>query len=285
MSTETENELARIEKLEQKVEQLNKLILSSGSLLSGTIDGLAEFGALIPLGEIIVTIGAFYGAGLGELYGVHVLMGLVFAQVAALYLTSHYRDTAMHEVGETAIFTSIIIGAINTGIAVYLALSAESGSTLPAWLRFIPAFSSGGAVLLMYVAKYFTHERVSTRKQLKQQASNELKEMERVATAERNRANTLAKMQQTRLNMEASALERMAKNPQILEVQERAMWMTVVHEIMATYGINQRTKLGKQLIALADESLSEQDLKDAIDELDFLADQPQPEPNQNGRGG
>ena len=272
----------RIENMEQQIDKTNALIKSTGGLFSEMIESVAEFGALIPLGEIIVTIGTFYGAGLGEVYGIHVLMGLVFAQVAALYLTSHYRDIAMHELGEAAIFTSILIGAMNTGIAVYLALSAEANTTLPNWLRFVPAFSSGLAVLLMYVAKYFTHERVSTRKRLKQQATNEIKEMERKATAERNRANTLDKMQQTRLEMEAAALERMATNPTILEVQERAMWMTTVHEIMATYGINQRSKLGKQLINLANESLSEQDLKDAIDELDFLANSPQPQPNQNG---
>lgn len=276
----------RIKEMEDKVNKTNSLVRTIGNLFSDVIDSLAELGSMIPLAEIMVTIMAFYGAGLGEVYGLEVLVGLVFAQIAALYLTAHYRDTAMTKLGDAAIFTSIFIGAANTGIAVYLALaSAEEGGTVARWVWYIPALSAGLSVLLMYVAKMFTHERASSRVHKRHESDAEMKELKREADASRKRAETLAEMQQVRLDMDADALNRLAQNPMIKQIQDQAMWMTLVADIMKQYNIRQNSKLGKELIALAQqgangaegEALPEPDVSDLVD--DFLAQ------NQNRTNG
>ena len=247
----------RIKEMENTVHKTNSLVRTIGNLFSDVIDSLAELGSMIPLAEIIVTIAAFYGAGLGEVYGIEVLIGLVFAQIAALYLTAHYKDTAMTKLGDAAIFASIFIGAANTGIAVYLALSAaEEGGEVASWVWYVPAFSAGFSVLLMYIAKMFTHERAHSRTLKRHESEAKMKELKREADAARKRSATLDEMQQLRLEMDSKSLKRLAENPTILQIQDQAMWMTLVADIMKQYGIRQNSKLGKQLIELAEQGAS-----------------------------
>ena len=285
----------RIKEMEDKVNKTNSLVRTIGNLFSDFIDSIAELGSMIPLGEIVVTIAAFYGAGLGEVYGLEVLMGLVFAQVAALYLTAHYKDTAMTKLGDGAIFTSIFLGAANTGIAVYLALNtAHTGGEVANWVWNVPAFSAGASVLLMYIAKMFTHERAHSRTLKRHESEAQMKELKREADAERKKAQTLADMKQMRLDMDADSLNRLAQNPMILQIQDQAMWMTLVADIMKQYGIRQNSKLGKQLIALAEQgansaesdALPEPDINELVE--DFLAqnqNQTNGQPTTNGVNG
>lgn len=259
----------RIKDMEKQVNKTNSLVRTIGVLFSDIIDSVAELGSMIPLAEIVVTIAVFYSAGLGEVYGIEVLIGLVFAQVAALYLTAHYRDTAMSRVGEAAIFTSIFVGAINTGIAVYLALAKAKGAPLSDWAWYVPALSSGFSVLLMYLSKMFTHERSSLRTRLRQESDLAMKEMKRHAKAESDREATLARMQQLRLDMDADSLERISKKDKIKKVQDRIMEDTLIGDIMKQYHIHPNSRLAKELAELispADTETTGEEAQPASDE-------------------
>ncbi len=243
----------RLQEMENTVNQTNSLVASIGKLLGDVIDSFAELGSMIPFIEIMVTFVAFYGAGLSDVYGYEVMVGFVIAQIAALYLTAHYKDMAMHWLGDTVIFLSVFGGAINTGIAIYLALAVANDIDIPQPIIFVPAFSSAFGVLFIYLAKLFTHARQSTRVQKRHEAKEALKSFQRKAASERQRTATLDKMQNTRLKMEADALQELATDPRIQTIQKKAMWLTVVGEIMKQYDINPRSRLGKELLQLANE--------------------------------
>lgn len=236
---------------QEQIQNANGVVRALGNLTSDVIDSLAEFGAFIPLAEIVVTIAVYSAAGLGEFYGLEVLAGLVFAQVAALYLAAHYRDTAMHPIGQGAIFLSVMVGAVNTATAVFMAMIHGEGA---AWVSYVPAFSSGIAVLLMYTAKLFTAARVHSRKRLSAVAANELAELNRQGAAQRQEAGLLDDMQNTRLQMQADALKDLAADGRIRSIQRRAMYQTVVKGILDNYSIHPNSALGKELLHLAREA-------------------------------
>lgn len=249
-------ENSRFENWNQQLSQFNGFARQVGHAANTAIDSIAEFGAFIPLLEILVTIAAFYAAGLGELFGVEVLVGLVFAQIGALYLTAHYKGVAMSVTGQVAIYLSIFVGAANTGLAVYLALNAERGGEMMALAWQFPAFSAGLAVLFMYVAKMFTHEQVAGRRRLQVESENEIAEISRARQAERAMNAARDQMLQTRLNMERKGLLELSKDERMQSIQKRAMYLTVVNDIMNQYDVKPASKLGKQLLGLADEAVN-----------------------------
>ncbi len=276
---------------QKQIQEANGVVRALGNLTSDIIDSVAEFGAFIPLAEIIVTVAVYSAAGLGEFYGIEVLAGLVFAQVAALYLAAHYRDTAMHPIGQGAIFLSVIVGAVNTATAVYMAMIHGQGA---AWVGYVPAFSAGIAVLLMYTAKLFTSVRVHSRKRLTAVATNELAELNRKGDADRRQAALLDDMQNTRLQMQSDALNDLANDSRIRAIQRRAMYQTVVKGILDNYAIHPNSVLGKELLHLAreaahgaadDTAVSEPELDPTVWRDDFLPEhQPRtPSPSSNGR--
>lgn len=285
----------RFENWSQNLSQVSAVAKQVGAVANTLIDSIAEFGAFIPLLEIIVTIAAFYAAGLGAMFGVEVLVGLVFAQLAALYLTAHYRGVAMSGLGLASIFLSIIVGAANTGLAVFLALNAHSETGIPQLAWQFPAFSAALAVLFMYGAKMFTHEQVANRRRLAVEATNELAEIKRRHDAQTNMNTTRDNMLQTRADMEETAMNELANDPRMQAIQKRAMWITVVKDIMNQYDVRENSKLGKQLLGLADEAVSNdgQERPFSLGDLDrifpeaekdFLSQNGRRQPQTNGNG-
>lgn len=253
---ENSNTSGRFNNWSNQLSQVSDIAKQVGGVANTLIDSVAEFGAFIPLLEILVTIAAFYAAGLGEFFGIEVLVGLVFAQIGALYLTAHYRGIAMSGIGQAAIYLSVIVGAANTGLAVYLALNAHSAAGLNPLAWQFPAFSAGLAVLFMYAAKIFTHEQVANRRRLQVESENEIAEITRARAAERATNTARSRMQQTRLNMESTALDDLANDARMQAIQKRAMYLTVVQDILTQYQIHPSTKLGKSLLGLADEAVN-----------------------------
>lgn len=271
---------------QNQIQNANGVVRAIGNLTSDVIDAFAEFGAFIPLAEIIVTVAVYSANGLGELYGIEVLAGLVFAQVAALYLTAHYRDTAMHWAGQAAIFASVLVGAVNTATAVYLAMV----DTPAVWVGLVPALSSGLAITFMYTAKLFTSERFHSRKRLAAEAANVLAELTRKGSADRRQAALLDDMQNTRLQMQADALNDLAADGRIRAIQRRAMYQTVVKGILDNYSIHPNSGLGKELLLLAREAAhgaadageDEPVLDPTVWREDFLPQQPLNQRPSNG---
>lgn len=253
---ENSNTSGRFNNWSNQLSQVSDIAKQIGGVANTVIDSMAEFGAFIPLLEIVVTIAAFWAAGLGEFFGVEVLIGLVFAQIGALYLTAHYRGVAMATMGQAAIYLAIVVGATNTGLAVYLALNAHLAAGIAPWAWQFPAFSSGLAVLFIYVAKMFTHEQVANRQRLRVASEDEIAELRRAAAAERARNAARDGMLQARLDMEAAALGELVADERMQGIQKRAMYLTVVKDIMSQYEILPIHKLGKQLLSLADEAVS-----------------------------
>lgn len=249
-------ENSRFDNWNQQLSQFNGFARQVGNAANTAIDSIAEFGAFIPLLEILVTIAAFYAAGLGEIFGIEVLVGLVFAQIGALYLTAHYKGVAMSTAGQLAIYLSIVVGAANTGLAVYLALNAHGGGEMMALAWQFPAMSAALAVLFMYVAKMFTHEQVANRRRLQVESENEIAEITRARQSERSMNRARDEMQQTRLNMEKMALRELSRDERMQAIQKRAMYLTVVQDIMNQYDVKASSRLGKQLLGLADEAVA-----------------------------
>lgn len=246
---------AYLARLSTKFDRLSDVAGRFGAFANSAMESFAQVFVSLPIFELIVTIGAFVSSGLAAELGLEVLAGLVFAQAAALYLVSHYRKIAMHPVGLGAIFLSILTGAINTGAAVYLGLVAHDAAEAPRFIVYLVAFSGGLSILYYYIAKMFTAEQVATRKVLAVETAARLAEISRSAAAQRERDGTLATMQQTRLTMEKNALLALAKDPTMAEIQKRAMWLTIVKEIMVQYEVKPQEKLGKKLLELAEKAV------------------------------
>lgn len=239
------NNQSRLQQWERQFKQANKVTEAFAGLVSGSVESLGEFGALIPLGEIIVTIFAFSHSGLTAQYGLEVLIGLVFAQVAALFLTSHYKNIALADVGQAAVYTAILIGAVNTGIAILLALADPN--SIPDGLLFFPAISSAMAVLCIYGAKMFTQERVTKRLILKQEADNEIAELTRQGNAQREKNRHLDDMQLAQLQMQSSTMAQMAQDELIKQAYMLVMREQALKNVFAAFGVNVNTKMAKML--------------------------------------
>lgn len=253
-----------LNQLGQRFDLLSTAADKFGGFANSAMESGAQIFVTLPALELIVTISAFVASGLASQLGIEVLAGLVFAQACALYLVSHYRNIAMHPVGLAAIYAAIVTGAVNTGTAVWLALTVHDGVNVPPFAILLPAFSGGASVLYYYAAKMFTARQVANRRRLAVESTNELAEIRRAAEAQRNRDTTLETMQQTRLNMEETALLALANDPRMMEIQKRAMYLTVVNSILTQYTIQPQSKLGKQLLELADKAVNggELDLTD-----------------------
>ena len=283
----------RIQEMEEKVNQTNSLVRTIGLLFSDAIDSIAELGSLIPIIELLVTAVAFYGAGLSEVYGFEVMLGLILAQFSALFLTAHYRNTAMHWIGDFAIYASIGLGAVNTFIAVFLVLTNGSGNTVPFFVWVIPAVSAGLAVLWVYLAKMFTHERVSSRSKLKHEAKMARLEFDRQAKTDLERNNILDRMELAKLGMDEDALKTIVSTPFVQQIRVGAMLEQVIEEMLASSGISPASARGKAYLKMAEDGVAElygneeesDPFEDAVNDPDFLADhQNQPTPTVNGNG-
>lgn len=287
----------RIQEMEEKVNQTNSLVRTIGLLFSDAIDSIAELGSLIPMIELLVTAVAFYGAGLSEVYGFEVMLGLILAQFSALFLTAHYRNTAMHWIGDFAIYASIALGAVNTFIAVFLVLTNGSGNTVPVFVWVIPAVSAGLAVLWVYLAKMFTHERVSSRSKLKHEAKMARLEFDRQAKTDLERNNILDRMELAKLGMDEEALQTIVSTPFVQQIRVSAMLEQIIDEMLTSSGIAPTSAKGKAFLKMAQDGVAE--LFDAstssatdsagsstMPKPDFLTDtEGQPVPSQNGHGG
>lgn len=296
MSQQTEQPqisfMDRVNALGQNANIMSQVSRQVGEFIGTAVDSGAELGSFVPVIEIVVTIGSFIGAGLGATFGYEVLIGLVLAQIVALYLVAHYKSIAMSKIGQAAIYLAVIVGAINTALAVYLALTSHGDATAvnPIIWQF-PAYSSGAAILFFYVAKLFTHEAVANRRRLRVESENEIAEIQRSQAAKRAMNTARDTMQQTRLEMEADAMEELANDERMKAIQKRAMYLTVVSDILSQYEINQNSKLGKQLLSLADEAVNgdrpQFDLSDLEPVLngsgtDFLASNGNGQAHRNG---
>lgn len=241
--------MSRIKQIEKQMQDANKITSTFAGLIYSTIEALGEFGASIPLLEIIVTIFAYYRSGLGELFGLEVLAGLVFAQIAALFLTAHYKNTAMHELGEYAIFASVMVGAMNTGIAIFLALtlSHNDATALPSWVVYFPAISSALAVLFIYTAKLYTMERVASRLKFRTEANAELREIERIANAHHKSAKNLDEMQNTQLTLQVETMNELAHDPLIKNAYKLIMRDQALQNVLKVFEVNHSTKLARLL--------------------------------------
>lgn len=239
-----EQMMARFDRMRYRLENTNTLVAGFANVISSLTDALGEFGALIPLGEIIVTIFAFSTGDMMELYGFKVLIGLVFAQIAALYLTAHYKNIALSAIGEASVFSSILVGAANTTLAIYLVLNA---GLVPSWVLLFPALSSGLAVLFIYGAKMFTQERVSHRMILRQKADDEVRELKRVARATREKNTHLDSMQTSQLKLQADTMRQMSDDDLIKAGYALVMREQAVKTMLETFGVNPNTKVAKML--------------------------------------
>lgn len=242
-----------------------------GEFVGTAVDSGAELGSLVPVVEIVVTIGSFIGAGLGDTFGYEVLIGLVLAQIVALYLVAHYKGIAMATLGQASIYLAVVVGAVNTALAVYLALTSHDGTAVDPAIWQFPAYSSGAAILFFYVAKLFTHEAVANRRLLRVESENQIAEIKRAEKARREMNKSRDKMQGARLTMEADAMAALAQDERMKAIQKRAMYLTVVQDIMNQYEVKPSSKLGKQLLELANEAVNgggEPNESDAYDDYD-----------------
>lgn len=250
-----------LNQLGKRFDMLSTAADKFGSFANSAMESAAQIFVTLPALELIVTIGAFVASGLASQLGIEVLAGLVFAQAAALYLVSHYRHIAMHPIGLAAIYLAIVTGAVNTGAAVYLALTVHGASAaVPTFATLLPAFSGGLSIMYYYAAKMFTAEQVATRRRLAVESAENLAEIKRASQAQRQRAAALDAMQLTRLEMERDALNDLANDPRMAEIQKRAMYLTVVNAILNQYAIQSNSKLGKQLLELADKAVNGGDI-------------------------
>lgn len=247
-----------LNRLAVRIDRLSDVASQLGEFANSAMESFAQVFVSLPVLELIVTIGAFVSSGLAAKLGMEVLAGLVFAQAAALYLVSHYRKMAMHPIGLLAIFLAVLTGAVNTGAAVYLGLTVHSPEAAPQFTILLPAFSGGLSVLYYYVAKMFTAEQVAMRRTFSIETSAKLAEIQRSAAAQRKRETTLAEMQQTRLDMEHTALTALSADKIMQEIQKRAMWGTVVKDIMSLYDVKPQERTGKQILALMEKALKEE---------------------------
>lgn len=259
--------MSRIQRIESQMRDANKITSTFAGLIYSTIESLGEFGASIPILEIIVTIFAYYRSGLGELFGIEVLAGLVFAQIAALFLSAHYKNTAMSRIGEVAIFASVFVGAANTGVAISLALLLSHSETavLPTWMAYFPAISSALAVLFIYTAKLFTMERVASRLKFRTESNAEIDELERLATAKKNTATNLDKMQNTQMKLQVVTMTKLANDPMIKNAYLLIMREQALKNVLRAFDVHPSTKvaqlLHKQIVA-ANEQAAEAGMND-----------------------
>ena len=253
---EKEQQPNRIEEMEEKVNQTNSLVRTIGLLFSDVIDSIAELGSLIPILELFITAVAFYGAGLSDVYGWEVMVGLILAQFSALFLTAHYKNIAMHWLGDFAVYASVFFGALNTFIAVFLVLTHGSGNEIPDVIWFIPAVSSGLAVLWIYVAKLFTQERVLARSRLKHEAKMELAEFSRKANFELTQQGILDNIELTKLSMEEQAVKTISEADFMLRLQVTAMVKTYLSDVLKKHSISEKSEEGKRFIQEAKDGLT-----------------------------
>lgn len=261
--------MSRIQQLEKQMQDANRAASTVAGLIYNTIESLGEFGALIPIAEIVVTIFAYWRSGLGNLFGLEVLAGLVFAQVAALFLTAHYKNIALSIVGEAAVYTSILIGAANTGIAIYLALSLGHGAgeiaTMSRGILYFPAISSAAAVLAIYTAKMFTMQRVASRLKFRTESNAEVDELKRVAQAKKNTAINLDRMQNTQMKLQVATMTQLAKDPMIRNAYLLIMREQALKNVLQAFEVHPSTKIAKLLhkqIVEANEQAAEAGIED-----------------------
>lgn len=293
MSEQTEQQqisfMDRVNNWGNNASVMSQVSRQVGEFIGTAVDSGAELGSFVPVIEIIVTIGSFIGAGLGATFGYEVLIGLVLAQIVALYLVAHYKEIAMATLGQAAIYAAVIVGAINTALAIYLALTSHDGTAVNPAIWQFPAYSSGAAILFFYIAKLFTHESVANRRRLRVESENEIAEIQRSQAAKRAMSAARDNMQQTRLTMEETAMEALAADPLMQKIQSKAMYLTMVQDIMTQYEIAPNSKLGKQLLSLAETAVNSDDkpefdmsdlqpILNGRNGADFLA------PNANGNG-
>lgn len=239
------------------------------------IGSFAEVGQFIPLLEIVVTIGAFWRAGGGH---IEVVVGVVFAQIVALFLVNHYAGVAMHWVGQSAIYLSVILGAVNTGFAISYAMSGGVANVIMA--DFVGT-SSALAIAMSYVAKFFTHEAVANRLLFKAESEAAISELKRKRRHERETAAARDAMQLARINLQQMAVQDLTNDDRMATIQRRAMASNFVGEIMEAFEIDPRTRLGKDLILEANKiaGVPEEPAAAPLPPL-----RPIPQPSRNGSG-
>jgi hypothetical protein len=243
--------MSRIQQLEEQMKDANRFTSTVAGLIYNAIESLGEFGALIPIAEIIVTIYAYWRSGLGELFGLEVLAGLVFAQVAALFLTAHYKNIALSQIGETAVYGSILIGAANTGIAIFLALSMGHGTVdvanMPRAILYFPAISSAMAVLAIYTAKMFTMERVAARLKFRTESNADIQAIQRRANAQHSNATHLNTMQATQMKIQVETMTQLANDPMIKNAYTLIMREQALKNVLQAFDVHPSTKIAKLL--------------------------------------
>lgn len=227
------------------VGEFSDFVKNVGQAAGILIGSFAEVGQFIPLLEIVVTIGAFWRAGGGH---IEVVVGVVFAQVVALFLVNHYAGVAMAGLGQFAIYASVALGAINTGFAISYAMSG--GATSDVMADFVGT-SSALAIAMSYVAKLFTHEAVANRLLLKAESEAALSELRRKRRHEREAAAARDAMQLSRIRLQQTAVSDLTADERMATIQRRAMANQFVGEIMQAFDIDTRSRLGKDLISEA----------------------------------
>lgn len=229
----------------EKLAAFNGVVVGIAKTIGTLTGSLSEFGQLVPLLEIAVTIGVFWRYG-GHL---EVIMGVFFAQLVALFLVNHYADVAMTTVGQWAIYASILVGALNTGFAISYGLNGGGG--LNGFMADFVGMTASISVVLSYVAKLGTHEAVARRTALKARGDAALAEIKRKASHEAALNANRDAMQLARLNLQRTATDDLTSDPRMEGIQRRAMAGTFVNEILASFQIDSRSKLGKELIGEA----------------------------------
>ena len=172
-------------------------------------------------------------------------------------------------------------------------LTNGSGNTVPFFVWVIPAVSAGLAVLWVYLAKMFTHERVSSRSKLKHEAKMARLEFDRQAKTDLERNNILDRMELAKLGMDEDALKTIVSTPFVQQIRVGAMLEQVIEEMLASSGISPASARGKAYLKMAEDGVTElygdedepSPFEDAVNGPDFLADrQNQPTPTVNGNG-
>lgn len=224
-----------------------------GDAVNAVVSLIAQFGAAYPILEGIISFVLLTVAG----YPVGLRIALISPQIAALFLAYRYSDTPMTDAGQRAIRIAELAAVANTGLALVLALLPTIGIELESlkfieFLLVIPILIAGNAY---YVAIHNTYSAVLKKKQHKIDGDNEMADKVRIATATLAQNTARDSMQTTRLEMQANATERMANDPLIQQIQVKALYAKMVADMMASGDVHPSSKLGKQLVALADKAV------------------------------
>lgn len=254
------------ENWEERAHRASKSVIAFSNFASDVVDAAASLFKMLPFWEMLVTI-LIFQFKLSETISYHVLAGLVFPQAIALYVTTQYKETALTRKGDFFVQVSIVFGILNTGFAVLLLLAVESGITLGNAI-FFPSLSTAVSLLAFYEVQRETVMQSHRREILRQKGQHERKRVQRDFDAENDKFRILAEMDKKKRQLENRALDEIGKDPVILTVFRRGMYLTIVKEYMERLEINQRSKLGKLMIDLAERAAEANvNLEDMLDKM------------------